>query len=43
MEEGDVEKVKIALESGVSPDARVGEERTPLLSIAAEVNACLFI
>ena len=42
--QGDIEKVKRALESGVSPNAqRVGdeendeEESKPLLSIAAEV------
>ena len=36
--EGDVEKVKSSVErDGVSPDARVGKEKTPLLSIAAEV------
>ena len=35
--EGDIEKVKSALENGVSPDARFGEDETPLLSIAAEV------
>ena len=46
--EGDVEKVKIALESGVSPDVRLsledGEEtREPLLSIAARVRISLTV
>ena len=39
--EGDLEKVKNALENGgVSPDARYGFNRVPLLSIAAEVRRC---
>ena len=37
IQEGDLEKVKSALERGVSPDACFGEDETPLLSIAAKV------
>ena len=36
--QGDLEKVKRALDSGVSPDACEDEYKTPLLSVAAEVN-----
>ena len=43
--EGDIEKVMNALERGVSPNATYDyrRERTPLLSIAAEVYVYLFI
>ena len=42
--EGDIEKMKNALENGgVSPNARFGEDETPLLNIAAEVYIYLFL
>ena len=41
--EGDIEKVKLALESGVSQDARfIGGSDEPLLSIAAKVFKLIF-
>ena len=45
IKQGDIEKVNIALESGVSPDAHLSldGETKPLLSIAAEVYIYLFI
>ena len=39
--QGDIEKVKSALESGVSPNAEEGEHKRSLLTIAAEVWALL--
>ena len=39
--EGEIDKVKNSLESGVSPNARFAEDErteTPLLCIAAKVN-----
>ena len=35
--QGDIEKVKNALESGLSPNALFGEQQLPLLSIATKV------
>ena len=37
IKEGDLEKLKSALENGVSPDACFGKDDKPLLNIAAEV------
>ena len=38
IKQGDIEKVKSALENGLSPNACFGKEKTPLLSIATKVK-----